>query len=119
MKEIRPPNPVEIDKDLLSSCIHCGLCLPACPTYLATGREMESPRGRIHLLNKLAEGALPPEPRLLEHLDSCLGCLGCQTACPSGVEYGKLLNQARPLLAANRPTMTRRFLRLVFQELLP
>src|SRR5208283_2046152 len=71
-----------IAKELLESCIHCGLCLPACPTYLATGREMESPRGRIQLLSSLQKGEFIDEPRLLEHIDSCLGCFGCQTACP-------------------------------------
>src|SRR6516225_10539543 len=87
-----------IDKQLLDACIHCGLCLPACPTYLATGREMESPRGRIYLLSQWQSGALNLTPRLTEHIDSCLGCLGCQTACPSGVNYEEILNQARPEL---------------------
>src|SRR5271154_1509242 len=87
-----------MDPKLLDACIHCGLCLPACPTYLATGRESESPRGRIYLLSMLQKGEAQPEHRLVEHIDSCLGCLGCQTACPSGVQYGKILDQARPML---------------------
>jgi glycolate oxidase iron-sulfur subunit len=84
-----------IDKDLLDACIHCGLCLPACPTYLATGRELESPRGRIYLLNLYQQNEEPFSSRMAEHLDSCLGCLGCQTACPSGVNYEAIFNQAR------------------------
>src|ERR1700679_295129 len=96
-----------IAKELLESCIHCGLCLPACPTYLATGREMESPRGRIYLINQWQEqwqnqlpdqspDKFPPmDERAAEHIDSCLGCLGCQTACPSGVNYEDLLNTTR------------------------
>lgn len=108
-----------IDKELLDACIHCGLCLPACPTYLATGREMESPRGRIYLLNQWNEGTLPLQSRLAEHIDSCLGCLGCQTACPSGVKYENILDQARPHLAARKPGILRFGMRFGFSNLLP
>ena len=108
-----------IDKELLDACIHCGLCLPACPTYLATGREMESPRGRIYLLSQWNSGELPLEPRLAEHIDSCLGCYGCQTACPSGVQYEHILEQARPHIAAMRPGYQRWLMRLGFKNLLP
>lgn len=108
-----------IDKELLDACIHCGLCLPACPTYLATGREMESPRGRIYLLNQWNEGTLPLQSRLAEHIDSCLGCLGCQTACPSGVKYESILDQARPHLAARKPAIMRFGMRFGFSSLLP
>lgn len=108
-----------IDKTLLDACIHCGLCLPACPTYLATGREVESPRGRIYLLNLLNSGEQELSPRLAEHIDSCLGCLGCQTACPSGVKYEAILNQARPQLAQARPGFRRRLMRFVFERVLP
>lgn len=109
----------KVDPNLLSACIHCGLCLPACPTYLATGREMESPRGRIYLLNLLEKGELGPEDRLVEHIDTCLGCLGCQTACPSGVQYGKILDQARPLMAAKRRPAVREIMRFAFSKILP
>ncbi len=108
-----------IDKELLDACIHCGLCLPACPTYLATGREMESPRGRIYLLTQWNEGTLPLESRLAEHIDSCLGCFGCQTACPSGVKYENILDQARPHIAARKAGYQRLAMRFGFSSLLP
>lgn len=119
MTDIKNSEPVKIDPALLSACIHCGLCLPACPTYLATGREMESPRGRIQLMAMLQKNEFGPEDRLVEHLDSCLGCLGCQTACPSGVQYGKILDQARPLIAEKRPAAVRSAMRFAFSQLLP
>ena len=111
--------PPAIDPALLSACIHCGICLPACPTYLATGRETESPRGRIYLMNLWQQGDQELSPRLAEHLESCLGCFGCQTACPSGVQYEKILNQARPQLAEIRPPGLRRLMRFAFAQILP
>ena len=108
-----------LDPKLLDACIHCGLCLPACPTYLATGRESESPRGRIYLLKLWNEGQLPLESRMAEHIDSCLGCMGCQTACPSGVQYEKLLNQARPKLTGFKDKRARRLMALAFSSILP
>lgn len=108
-----------LDAKLLSACIHCGLCLPACPTYLASGREMESPRGRIQLLSLLEKDELPFSARAFEHIDSCLGCLGCQTACPSGVNYGKILEQGRADMAHLRNKRARRFMRLAFSKVLP
>lgn len=117
--ELINPGRAVVDPLLLSACIHCGLCLPACPTYLATGREMESPRGRIYLLNLLQKGELEADDRLLEHIDTCLGCLGCQTACPSGVQYGKILDQARPMLAAKRSNSLRQLMRFAFSKILP
>jgi glycolate oxidase iron-sulfur subunit len=116
--QIDNPLPL-LDAKLLSACIHCGMCLPACPTYTATGREMESPRGRLYLMQMLQKGEMGPEDRLVEHLDSCLGCLGCQDACPSGVQYGKLLDQARPLIAAKRNPGLRNLMRFAFANLLP
>lgn len=109
----------KLSRELLDSCIHCGLCLPACPTYLATGREMESPRGRIYLLSKWQEEGGELAPRAIEHLESCLGCLGCQTACPSGVKYEAILDQARPHLAARRNWLTRQIMRFGFSQILP
>ncbi|HEY9717660.1 MAG TPA: heterodisulfide reductase-related iron-sulfur binding cluster, partial [Trichormus sp.] len=108
-----------INKALLDACIHCGLCLPACPTYLATGREMESPRGRIYLLTQWNSGEQELTPRLSEHIETCLGCLGCVTACPSGVQYGSILNAARPHIAAQRPAGERAIMRFAFRKILP
>jgi glycolate oxidase iron-sulfur subunit len=114
---IQPGSPIA--KELLDACIHCGMCLPACPTYLATGREMESPRGRIALLNAWQTGAQEFSPRMAQHIDSCLGCLGCQTACPSGVDYEKILNTSRPELAKKRNAFQRALMRFSFAWLLP
>jgi len=76
-------------------CVHCGLCLPTCPTYLMTGLETASPRGRVYLIRSVEEGQGRISPVFVKHLDQCLGCLACQTACPSGVSYGNLLEAAR------------------------
>ncbi len=112
-------SPYKLDPELLEACIHCGLCLPACPTYQATGRETESPRGRIYLLNLWQRNELELTDRLVEHIDSCLGCLGCQTACPSGVQYEKILNQARPALAQSKSPASRKMMRYIFSKVLP
>ncbi len=112
-------SPLKLDAKTLASCIHCGLCLPACPTYLATGREMESPRGRIYLVSQWQQGLQEPNERLSEHIDSCLGCLGCQTACPSGVQYEEIITAARIGLAQRRKGPKSALLRFVFQRVLP
>ncbi|MEM7127990.1 MAG: heterodisulfide reductase-related iron-sulfur binding cluster [Chloroflexota bacterium] len=82
-------------KSLLNQCIHCGLCLPACPTYAIYHTEMENPRGRILLMRAAAEGRIETDGAFKEHIDLCLGCRACETACPSGVQYGSLLEIAR------------------------
>src|SRR5438067_7075470 len=80
----------------LDPCVHCGFCLQACPTFLATGDEADSPRGRIELMRALEAGELAPDdPALALHLDRCLGCRGCEPVCPSGVGYGHGLAAAR------------------------
>ena len=87
----------------LDPCVHCGFCLPACPTYLATGDEADSPRGRIVLMRALERGEVrADDAALLQHLDACLGCRGCEPVCPSGVGYGRGLEAARTLLAERR-----------------
>jgi glycolate oxidase iron-sulfur subunit len=86
-----------LDPGLLADCVHCGFCLPACPTYQLYGEEMDSPRGRIYLMRELAAGA-PVSAAATMHLDRCLGCLACVTACPSGVQYEPLLQATRAQL---------------------
>src|SRR5690242_6714277 len=87
----------------LDPCVHCGFCLPACPTYLVTGDESHSPRGRIVLMRALERGDISAaDPSLVDHLDACLGCRGCEPACPSGVGYGRGLEAARAQLYAAR-----------------
>ena len=103
----------------LDACIHCGMCLPTCPTYRVTGSEAESPRGRLYLMRELHEGRLEDPSQLSAHLDPCLGCLGCVTACPSGVEYGTLLTASREQLLEHQPRLLRWWRRLLLQKLLP
>ncbi len=87
----------------LDSCVHCGFCLQACPTFLATGDEADSPRGRIELMRALEAGELAPDdPTVALHLDRCLGCRSCEPVCPSGVGYGHGLEEARALIARHR-----------------
>ena len=81
-------------REAVGDCVHCGFCLPACPTYQLWGEEMDSPRGRIHLIGQLLDGAVASETAA-EHLDRCLGCMACLTACPSGVRYDRLIGAAR------------------------
>jgi glycolate oxidase iron-sulfur subunit len=109
---------------LLEACIHCGMCLNTCPTYLVTGSEAESPRGRLYLMKKWEEGALASANQLSTHLDNCLGCLNCQTACPSGVQYGHLLNHYKETLSplqirTPKQGLTRWVKRAAFRWLLP
>jgi Fe-S oxidoreductase len=86
---------VHLDHERMMDCIHCGLCLSQCPTYAEEGIEADSPRGRIYLMRALAEGRAEPTPDIVEHLDLCLGCRACETACPSGVQYGHLIEGTR------------------------
>ena len=86
---------LHIEHERLMDCIHCGLCLSQCPTYAQNGIEADSPRGRIYLMRALFEQRIEPTPDVVAHLDLCLGCRGCETACPSGVQYGYLLEGTR------------------------
>jgi glycolate oxidase iron-sulfur subunit len=81
--------------DLMRQCIHCGFCLPTCPTYAVLGTEMDSPRGRIYQMQAVAEGRMDISSEFVEHMYCCLGCRACETACPSGVQFGKLIEAAR------------------------
>jgi glycolate oxidase iron-sulfur subunit len=82
-------------RELIDQCVHCGFCLPACPTYVLWKEEMDSPRGRIYLMKMAAEGAATINDTWVSHFDACLGCMACMTACPSGVDYGKLIEATR------------------------
>jgi glycolate oxidase iron-sulfur subunit len=104
---VAAPRFVAYDKFL--DCVHCGLCLQACPTYVELGTEMDSPRGRIYLMKGLEDGMLRMTPDVARHLDLCLGCRACETACPSGVHYGELIESARSFVEEQhrRPLLDR------------
>ena len=99
-----PGSPLAREIPGMDACVHCGFCLTACPTYLALEDENDSPRGRIVLMRALVEGTLAPtDDAVHEHIARCLGCRACETACPSGVPYGQLLEATRATLAQSRP----------------
>lgn len=110
---------LQLDLEKLNACIHCGMCLPVCPTYRVTGSEAESPRGRLYLIKKTLQQELD-EPQLLrKHLDQCLACHACETACPSGVHYGDLLFATREQLVQGDDSFKRKFKRFAFQHIFP
>jgi len=96
-----PPRP-----ELIDQCVHCGFCLPACPTYALWGNEMDSPRGRIYLMKMASEGATEMTDHWVQHFDKCLGCMSCMTACPSGVDYAKLIEATRAQIERRHPRST-------------
>jgi glycolate oxidase iron-sulfur subunit len=103
-------------KDLIDDCVHCGFCLPTCPTYLLFGEEMDSPRGRIYLMRQGVEGEAMTDA-MVRHFDLCLGCLACVTACPSGVQYEKLIESTRQQVERRYPRTRadRLFREMIFQ----
>src|SRR5215472_4997590 len=107
-------------EDKLLTCIHCGLCLEACPTYVATGDENDGPRGRIYLMRAVAEQRLSVQaPAFSRHLDRCLGCRACESVCPAGVQYGQLLEAGRAELfdAKTKRGLSYHFLSLVLRHI--
>ena len=102
--------------DLIGDCVHCGFCLPTCPTYSLWGEEMDSPRGRIVLMRLGHEEGSEVTPTMVEHLDNCLGCMACVTSCPSGVQYDKLIEDTRAQVERHHPRSPRERLlrRLLF-----
>jgi glycolate oxidase iron-sulfur subunit len=103
--------------ELISDCVHCGFCLPTCPTYALWGEEMDSPRGRVYLMKLGKEGAVPLDDVYVQHFDACLGCMACVTACPSGVKYDQLVEAVRPQIERNyrRKPADRLFREMIFQ----
>src|SRR2546428_3096820 len=98
------------DRALIDTCVHCGFCLPSCPTYILWGEEMDSPRGRIYLMNAGLDGRAAMTAPFVRHFDACLGCMACVTACPSGVQYS-------PLIEATRAQIERRYDRSIADRL--
>lgn len=117
-----PPGPSSFDalrpppRELLDDCVHCGFCLPTCPTYQLWGEEMDSPRGRIYLMHLAEQGEIGLAGPFAQHIDACLGCMACVTACPSGVQYDRLLEAVRPQVERNveRPRDDRLFREAIF-----
>jgi glycolate oxidase iron-sulfur subunit len=110
-----PPEPKLID-----TCVHCGFCLSTCPSYRVIGKEMDSPRGRIYLMDAINEGEIALNSATVQHFDSCLGCLACVTTCPSGVQYDKLITATRPQIERNyQRSLPERFYRQIIFSLFP
>ena len=107
-------------QDLIDTCVHCGFCLATCPSYRVIGKEMDSPRGRIYLMDAINKGEATIDEATSQHFDSCLGCLACVTTCPSGVEYDKLIAATRPQVERNQSrNLPDRLLRTLIFNLFP
>ncbi|MBE9167255.1 4Fe-4S dicluster domain-containing protein [Pleurocapsales cyanobacterium LEGE 06147] len=107
-------------QELIDTCVHCGFCLATCPSYRVIGKEMDSPRGRIYLMNAINQGEAALEEATTQHFDSCLGCLACVTTCPSGVQYDKLIAATRPQVERNQPrSLPDRLIRTLIFNLFP
>lgn len=118
------PEPVSIpdssEQSLIDSCVHCGFCLSTCPSYRVIGKETDSPRGRVYLMDGLSKGEFSLTEKTVEHFDTCLGCLACVTTCPSGVEYDKLITSARVQIEQNyRRSLPQRLLRQMLFSVFP
>lgn len=110
-----PPQP-----ELIDACVHCGFCLSTCPSYRVLGKEMDSPRGRIYLMDAINSGEAALIPATTEHFDSCLGCLACVTTCPSGVQYDQLISATRNQVARNQPrSLGDRLIRSIIFNIFP
>ncbi len=107
-------------QELIDSCVHCGFCLSTCPSYRVIGKEMDSPRGRIYLMDAIDRGTATIDEATSQHFDSCLGCLACVTTCPSGVQYDKLIAATRPQVERNQPrSLSDRLIRTLIFNLFP
>jgi glycolate oxidase iron-sulfur subunit len=110
-----PPKP-----ELIDTCVHCGFCLSTCPSYRVIGKEMDSPRGRIYLMDAINNGEATIDVATSQHFDSCLGCLACVTTCPSGVQYDQLIAATRPQIERNQPrNLPDRLIRTLIFNLFP
>jgi len=108
------------EQKLIDSCVHCGFCLSTCPSYRILGKEMDSPRGRIYLMDAINNGEAEIVEATAQHFDSCLGCLACVTTCPSGVQYDKLIAATRPQVERNYPrSISDRLIRAIIFNLFP
>ncbi len=110
---------MKIERKLVDECVHCGFCLPTCPTYVSWGEEMDSPRGRIYLMKSLLDGNVALSDTVIDHFDRCLGCMACVTACPSGVKYGALILGARAEVERTRKAAGERMFRSMLFALFP
>src|SRR2546429_8084525 len=107
-----------LSDDDLATCVHCGLCLDACPTFRVTGLETESPRGRIYLMTQWKRGTLPFDEEQVKHIDLCLGCRTCEGVCPSGVPYGRIIEAGRADVEdIKRPSPKRSTSRVALRQL--